>query len=98
MSRSALSSLAAPVVDPVRNAHEGYDDILFGGLVEQHLGVTGGNDLATAPGRHLCQQPINLPLPENLQVRIGFVEQQDGARVRIQVSQQQERLLQAAAG
>ena len=93
-----LQNLAPAVVDAVRHADEGHHHVAAGGLVEQHLGVAGGDDLTAAFARHLGEQAVDLALAENLQVRVRLVQQQHRARIRVHVRQQQQRLLQAAAG
>ena len=93
-----LQHLTAAVVDAVRMADKGHDHVAARGLVEQHLGVTGGDDLTAALARHFGEQTVDLALAENLQVRVRLVQQQNGARIRVHVRQQQQRLLQAAAG
>ena len=93
-----LQHLTAAIVDAVRLADKGHDHVAARGLVEQHLGVTGGDDLTAAFARHFSEQTVDLALAENLQVRVRLVQQQNGARIRVHVRQQQQRLLQAAAG
>ena len=48
--------------------------------------------------RHIGEQPVDLALAQNLQVRVGLIEEQNGAGIRIHVRQQEQRLLQAATG
>ena len=60
--------------------------------------MAGGNDLALARSCHIGKQAVGLALAENVQVRIGFVQEQDRAGIRVHVGQKEESLLHAAPG
>jgi len=93
-----LQDLAAAVVQPVRPAHERDDDVAAGSFVEQHFGMTGGDDLAAGLLGRLGQQLVYLALPQDLEVCIRFVQQQHGTRIPVHVCQKKQGLLQAACG
>ena len=95
--RERLGDLAAAIVDPVRLAHEGDHRVGAGGFREQHLGVAGGHDLAAARFGQLADEGVDLTLAEDLQVGVRLVEQQDGARVRVQVGEEEKGLLESPA-
>ena len=73
--------MAAAVVDAVGRAHEGDYHIGAGRLVEQHLRVAGRDHLAPAGLGRFLYMTVDLALSQNLQVRVGLVEQQHGAGV-----------------
>ena len=54
------------------------------------------NDLGVVALCNIAQKHIGLPLAKNLQVRIRFVDQQDAARVRVQVGEYEKHLLKAS--
>ena len=68
-----LLHLAAAVVDAMRLADEGHHQIPARGLVEQHLGVAGSDDLTPAFASHLGKQAVDLALAEYLQLRVRLV-------------------------
>ena len=59
--------------------------------------MAGGHDLAAVLGREFTDKRVDLPLAENLQVGVRLVEEQDRARVRVQVGQDEQGLLKAPA-
>ena len=61
------------------------------------LGMTGGDNLRSLFLGDLNQEVVRLPLPQDFQVGVGLVEKQHGARVGIEVREQQQSLLQAAS-
>src|ERR1035437_10071898 len=81
----------------MRCANESDDDIAVGGFVEDDFRMAGGDDLRALACSHVGQQLINLALAKNFKMSVRFVEQEDSLRIRVKVSEQQERLLQAAA-
>ena len=93
-----LQDLAAAVVHTVGPADEGDHGVPVHGFMQQHLGVAGDHDLAAVGVGHLAQQLVGVTLAQDFEVGVGLVQQQHGARVGIQVGQQQQRLLQPASG
>ncbi len=91
-----LEHLAASVVDAVRLTDEGDHHVAVSRLVEDDLRMTGGDDLAAGLGRLIGEHLVDLPLAQYLQVRVGLVEEQHGARIHGHVREQEQRLLLAA--
>lgn len=58
-----LEYLAATIVNAMRLADEGDNNVLVGGLVQHDLRVAGGDYLGSCPDRCLSQKVVNLPLP-----------------------------------
>ena len=56
--------------------------------------MAGSDDLATGGLRSIREQLIDLPLAKNLQVRIGLVQQEHRAGVRVHVCQKKQSLLE----
>ncbi len=52
--------------------------------------------LTTLRRGRLSQNLIDLPLPEDLKVRVWFVKQQHSSRMRIKMSEQKQSLLEAS--
>jgi hypothetical protein len=88
----------ASVVDAVRRADEGDDYIAIGGFIQDDFGMAGGNDLRSMARGYIGQQLINLALAKNLKMCVRFVQEKHRLRVGVEVSQQQECLLQATTG
>ena len=65
-------------------------------LAQDDLGVRDENDLGVVALCNIAQKHIGLPLAKNLQVRVRFVNQQDAARVRVQVGEDEKHLLKAS--
>ena len=82
----------------MRPADEGHDHVLTRRLVQQHLGVTGSDDLTAGLARDIGEQAVYLTLAENLEMRVGLVEEQNGSRIRVHVREQEQGLLQATSG
>ena len=53
------------------------------------------DDLAAGLACGFCEYLIDLPLPQNLQVRVGLVQKQDGSRIYRHVREQKKCLLLA---
>ena len=56
------------------------------------------DDLGFVSCRHVAKEHIRLPLAQDLQVRVRFVDQKDAAGVRVQICEHQKHLLKAPAG
>ena len=56
------------------------------------------DDLRLVLSGDFPQQDIHLPLPEDFQVSVRFVDQEHRVPMRIEVGEDQEQLLQPAAG
>ena len=80
-----FQDLAPAVVNPVRLSDEGHNHILACRLREQHLGVTGGDDLASGVSGDFGKQTVDLALAKDLQVCVRLVQKQDRARVCVHV-------------
>ncbi len=83
-----LSHLAAAVVDAMRFAYKGDDDISVGRFIEDYFGMTCSNDLRVKTRANIGEKIIGLALPENFEVCIGFIEQQNRTGIGVQMSQQ----------
>ena len=73
-----LHGLASAVVDAMRLADEGDDDVALGGLLQQHLGMRGDDDLVAGLSCRLRQHIVDLALPEDFEMGSGSSEH-DGA-------------------
>ena len=93
-----FQELTAARVNPMWLAHECHDHVAIGRLVENHLGMTGRNNLAALFACGIGEDLVDLALAQNLQVRVRFVEKNDRAWVHGKVGEQQQRLLQPASG
>ena len=62
------------------------------------LGMGCDDDLRVVLGGDLTQQGVDLLLTKNLEVGVRLVDQQDAAGVRVDVCEDEEHLLKAAAG
>ena len=93
-----LRYLAPPVLvgKAVGPADERDHQVPVRRLVEEHLGVAGRDDLSTALARRVRDQAVDLTLAEDLQVRVGLVQQEDRAGVRIEIGQEEQGLLESA--
>ena len=78
----------------MRRADESDDEIPFGRFVQEHLGVTRRDDLASLFRGYLRQQSVSLALAQDLKMRIRLVEEHDRAAIGVHVRQKQQRLLQ----
>jgi len=74
-----LLNLTSAVVDTVGFADKGDDNISARGLVQNDFRVAGGKNLAASFGGCLAQHLVNLPLSQDLKMRIRFVQEQDCA-------------------
>ena len=57
--------------------HKGHYDIAVGGFIQKHFRVARSDHLTTLQFRRLRQYPIDLSLPQDLEVGVWFVQQQD---------------------
>src|ERR1035437_4561045 len=82
-----LKNLRSTIVDSMRLAYEGHYYVAVGRFIQNHLGVTRGNDLTIAHFGRLGQNLIDLPLPQNFQMGIWLIEEQNGPRMGIDMSE-----------
>ena len=68
-----FDNLSTAVIDAVRRSYEGYDDVAVCRLIKDNLGVTGCNDLAASFPCGIRENLVNLPLTEDLKVRVRFI-------------------------
>ena len=61
----------------MRPANKSNYNIAIRSLVQYHLGMTGGYNLAALLASYLGQQLIDLPLTEDFKMGIGLIQQQD---------------------
>ena len=65
--------MASAVINAMRLAEEGDHDIACGGLIQNDLRMAGGDNLAVLLGGKLGEKLVNLSLPENFEMGIGFI-------------------------
>ena len=90
--------LASAVANPVGLTHERYYEVSVRSLVQQHFGVTCGDDLAPAVASHVRQELVDLTLAKDLEMCVRLVQQQDGTRIRIHVREEEKSLLKTSSG
>ena len=90
-----LSDLASATCDPVWLPNERDNQIPTGGFIEKHLRMTRRDDLVAAFQGHLGDQLIGLALAKDLQMCVGFVQQNDRAGIGVHIRQDEQRLLQS---
>ena len=88
--------MASSVVNAVRGADESYHSVPTHRFVEDHLRVTGRDDLAAGFSCCFAEHLVNLALAQDLKMRVWLVEQQHGTGVCRHVRKQEEGLLLAA--
>src|SRR5271157_5783286 len=93
-----LENLSSTIVDSMWLAYEGHHYVAIGRLIQNHLGVTRRNDLTIAHFGRLGQNLIDLPLPQNFQMGIWLIEEQDGPGVGIDMGEEKQGLLQTPPG
>lgn len=81
----------------LRMALEDQGEIAIQGLLHHHLGVGGHEHLAAIAISDRAQQGIDLLLAKDFQMGVGLIDQQHTAFVGIEVRQDEEHLLKAAA-
>jgi hypothetical protein len=92
-----LEHLVATIVNAMRLADERDYNIPISGFIQEHFRVTRRYHLATLFFRSLGQYLVNLPLPQDFEVGVRFVEQQDGSGVRVEMGKEKQGLLQTSA-
>ena len=55
-----------------------------------------GDDLTAPLGRRVADHPADLPLAQDLQMRVGLIQQQHGTGVAVHVGKDEEGLLEPA--
>ena len=65
---------------------------------EDDLGVGDEDDLRSGLGGQFAEQDIDLALSQDFEVGIRFIYEQDAARMRMEVGEDQQHLLEAPPG
>ena len=81
------------IINPVRPAEKGNDQVPAGSLVEQDFRMACRDDLISVLPCHVVDQVISLTLAKKLQMSVRFVQQQDCSRVGVHIGEQQQGLL-----
>jgi len=84
-----LHDLTAFVSYCMRLSHERDYQIPARSLVQQDLAMASCDDLVTIRPCNVSEELVYLPLPENLKMRVRFIEQQYGVGVRKHIRDQQ---------
>ena len=79
-------SFFGPNQPPWLLANEG-DDLLRLRILEQHFRMRGNNQLAIAALGYTAEQVEDLPLQNEVKMRVRFVQQQYGRRARMKKGQ-----------
>ncbi len=93
----SLQHLAAAVVNAMGFADERNNNVPAGGLIQDDLGMACGDDLRTLACCKVSKNLINLSLPQDLQMSVGFIKEQNCSPIGIKMSKKKEGLLKAAA-
>ena len=60
--------------------------------------MAGGDDLRALLGSDVGEEIVDIALPEDFQVGVGFVKKQDSPRIGKHVAQEEKHLLAPPAG